>query len=128
MRLTGIIDYTMDNFLCIRGFAPMLELAQISRADENIQRDLIEEHRGEMEAFLEDGRFTFFPEVILGANLKGSERDSEKIDSLYEQIRMEQPMRVTTINNIKFTVKQSKVKKENNAQAYDVIKNICRCY
>ena len=45
MRLTGIIDYTMDNFLCIRGFAPMLELAQISRADENIQRDLIEEHR-----------------------------------------------------------------------------------
>lgn len=110
------------------GGAPMLELAQISRADENIQRDLIEEHRGEMEAFLEDGRFTFFPEVILGANLKGSERDSEKIDSLYEQIRMEQPMRVTTINNIKFTVKQSKVKKENNAQAYDVIKNICRCY
>lgn len=124
MRLTGIIDYTMDNFLCIRGFAPMLELAQISRADENIQRDLIEEHRGEMEAFLEDGRFTFFPEVILGANLKGSDRDSEKIDSLYEQIRMEQPMRGTTINNIKFTVKQSKVKKENNAQAYDVIENI----
>lgn len=59
MRLTGIIDYTMDNFLCIRGFASMLELSSISKADENIQRDLIEEHRGEMETFLPDGKFTF---------------------------------------------------------------------
>lgn len=124
MRLTGIIEYTMDNFLCIRVGAPMLELAQISRADENIQRDLIEEHLGEMEAFLEDGRFTFFPEVILGVNLKGSDHDSEEIDSLYKQNRMGEPMRGTTINSIKFTVKQSKVKKENNAQAYDVIENI----
>lgn len=40
MRLTGIIDDTMDNFLCVRGFAPMLELSEISKADENIQRDL----------------------------------------------------------------------------------------
>ena len=69
MRLTGIIDFTMDNFLCVRGFAPMLELSEISKADENIQRDLIEDHRGDMEAFLYDGKFTFFPEVILGANL-----------------------------------------------------------
>lgn len=44
MRLTGIIDYTMDNFLCVRGFASMLELAEVSKADENIQRDLITEH------------------------------------------------------------------------------------
>ena len=124
MRLTGIIDFTMDNFLCIRGFAPMLELALISKADESIQRDLIEEHRGEMEEFLEDGSFTFFPEVILGVNLKGEPCDSEKIDSLYEKVRSEQPMRKTTINNIKYTVKQSKVKKGNNTQAYDVIENI----
>lgn len=65
MRLTGVIDYTMDNFLCVRGFASMLELSEISKADENIQRDLIESHRGKMEAFLSDGKFIFFPEVIL---------------------------------------------------------------
>lgn len=52
MRLTGIIDYTMDNFLCVRGFASMLELSEISKPDEDIQRDLIDDHRGEMEAFL----------------------------------------------------------------------------
>ena len=34
MRLTGIIDYTMDNFLCVRGFASMLQLSEISKADE----------------------------------------------------------------------------------------------
>lgn len=30
MRLTGIIDFTMDNFLCIRGFATMFQLAKYS--------------------------------------------------------------------------------------------------
>jgi len=40
MRLTGIIDYAMDNFLCVRGFASMLELSEISKADEKIQRGL----------------------------------------------------------------------------------------
>lgn len=47
MRLKGIIDFTMENFLCIRGFATMLQLAKNSKADENIQRDLIEDHRGD---------------------------------------------------------------------------------
>lgn len=124
MRLTGIIDYTMDNFLCVRGFASMIELADISIADENIQRDLIEDHRGEMEAFLSDGRFTFFPEVILGANMKGSETDVEKIGILHEKIRTEQGLRTIAINNIKYSVKRNAVKKENNDLAFDVTQTI----
>lgn len=124
MRLTGVIDYTMDNFLCVRGFASMLELSEISKADENIQRDLIESHRGKMEAFLSDGKFIFFPEVILGANMYGSEADKEKIDILRETIRAEiKPIR-TTINNIKYIVKRNAVKKENNDLAYDVTQTI----
>lgn len=75
MRLTGIIDYTMDNFLCVRGFASMLELSEISKPDKDIQRDLIDDHRGEMEAFLSGGRFTFFPEVILGARMEFIQRN-----------------------------------------------------
>lgn len=124
MRLTGVIDYTMDNFLCVRGFASMLELSEISKADENIQRDLIESHRGKMEAFLSDGKFIFFPEVILGANMYGSEADKEKINILRETIRAEiKPIR-TTINNIKYIVKRNAVKKENNDLAYDVTQTI----
>lgn len=124
MRLTGIIDYTMDNFLCVRGFASMLELSQISKADDSIQRDLIESHRGEMEAFLSDGRFTFFPEVILGANMCGSEADKERIDILRKIIRAESKSLRTTINSIKYFIKRNAVKKENNGLAFDVTQTI----
>lgn len=124
MRLTGIIDYTMDNFLCVRGFASMLELSEISKPDENIQRDLIEGHRGEMEAFLSNGKFTFFPEVILGANMYGVKADKEKIDILRETIRAESKPIRTTINNIKYFVKRNAVKKENNDLAFDVTQTI----
>lgn len=124
MRLTGIIDYTMDNFLCVRGFASMLELSEISKPDENIQRDLIESHRGEMESFLSNGKFTFFPEVILGANMYGIESDKEKIDILRETVRAENKPIRTTINSIKYFVKRNAVKKENNDLAFDVTQTI----
>ncbi|MDE7423558.1 MAG: hypothetical protein K2N51_07685 [Lachnospiraceae bacterium] len=124
MRLTGIIDYTMDNFLCVRGFASMLELSEISKPDENIQRDLIDDHRGKMEAFLSDGRFTFFPEVILGANMYGTESDKDKINSLRETVRTENKPFRTTINNIKYIIKRNAVKKENNDLAFDVTQTI----
>ena len=124
MRLTGIIDYTMDNFLCVRGFASMLELSEISKPDKNIQRDLIEGHRGEMEAFLSDGKFTFFPEVILGVNMKGSENDIDKINCFREEIYAEKVLKKVTINNIKYTVKKHLVKKQNNNLAYDIIQTI----
>ena len=124
MRLTGIIDYTMDNFLCVRGFASMLELSEISKSDENIQRDLIDSHRGEMEAFLSSGKFTFFPEVILGANMYGIESDKEKIDILRETIHAENKSIRTTINNIKYVVKRNAIKKENNNLAFDVTQTI----
>lgn len=124
MRLTGIIDYTMDNFLCVRGFASMLELSEISKPDKNIQRDLIEGHKGEMEAFLSDGKFTFFPEVILGVNMKGSENDIDKINCFREDIYAEKVLKKMTINNIKYTVKKHLIKKENNNLAYDIIQTI----
>lgn len=124
MRLMGIIDFTMDNFLCVRGFAPMLELSDISKADENIQRDLIEDHRGDMEAFLSDGKFTFFPEVILGANMKGSNSDIDKINIFREEIRAEKGVKQTLINGIKYTIKRNARKKENNDLSYDITQTV----
>lgn len=124
MRLTGIIDYTMDNFLCVRGFASMLELSEISKPDKDIQRDLIDDHRGEMEAFLSGGRFTFFPEVILGANMCGTEMDKDKINTLRATVRAESKSLRTTINNIKYVIKRNAVKKENNDLAFDVTQTV----
>lgn len=124
MRLTGIIDYTMDNFLCVRGFASMLELSEVSKADVNIQRDLIKEHRGEMEQFLASGKFTFFPEVILCTNMGGTGRDREKIEHLREQVRTEKGMRKLSIDGIKYSIKKDAIKKENSDLAFDVIQTV----
>ena len=38
MRLKGILDFSLGNFLCLRGFAPMGVLQDISKPDDNIQR------------------------------------------------------------------------------------------
>lgn len=116
----GITDFTMGNFLCIRGFATMLQLAEISKADDNIQRDLIEDHRGGMEAFLSDENFTFFPEVILGTNMKGSDKDIEKVNILREKVHAEVGMREMVINGIKYSIKRNAVKKENTDLTYDI--------
>lgn len=124
MRLTGIIDYTMDNFLCIRGFASMLELSEVSKADVNIQRDLIKEHCGEMEQFLTSGKFTFFPEVILCTNMQGAERDRENIEYLREQVRAENGMKKRSINGIKYAIKKTAVRRENNDLAFDVTQTV----
>ncbi len=49
MRLTGVINRSMGNFFCLRGFTPIIDLASISESIENIQRDLMHDHAGEME-------------------------------------------------------------------------------
>lgn len=61
MRLTGVIDYSMGNFLCIRGFCPMIKLANISETIPEIQRDLLSEHAGEMDRFCRVVSLLFFP-------------------------------------------------------------------
>ena len=78
MTLEGVLDNSLGNFICLRGFAPLGDLNQISEPDESYQRDLIQKHRQEMINFLDDQRFLFFPEVVLGASL-GEGSDIEAI-------------------------------------------------
>jgi hypothetical protein len=47
--------------VCIRGFAKLGDLAQVSEADENYQRELIEEHEQEVLGFLRKRDTLFFP-------------------------------------------------------------------
>jgi len=102
MRLKGIIDFSMDNFLCVRGFAKMIDLANISEADDKIQRDLIEEHSGEMQEFLTKGQFTFFPEVILCTSMSPDNSENEKVSDFYSAIQAEQGKYRSNINKIKY--------------------------
>lgn len=65
----GVLESAFENFICLRGFATLGELADASEPDESYQRDLVPEHGKEMEAFLDHGEYLFFPEVVLATNL-----------------------------------------------------------
>jgi hypothetical protein len=69
IKLSGILDYSMGGFLCLRGFADYKILSKASKENNDIQRALIEEHKGEMAAFLNNGEYRFFPEVVLSVSL-----------------------------------------------------------
>jgi hypothetical protein len=69
MKLKGILDFSLGNFLCMRGYAPLGVLYDISESAASFQRDLLAEHKDEMVAFLSQGEFLFFPEIILCTTL-----------------------------------------------------------
>lgn len=87
MKLKGILDFSLGNFLCLRGFAPMGQLYDLSEPDPSIQRDLLKDHRAEMVEFLSQGEFLFFPEVILCATLCHDGETTESINKLFESVR-----------------------------------------
>jgi len=68
MKLTGILDNSLNGQLCLRGFANIKELASISEADYTYQRGLLD--RSDISDFLEKQTFLFFPEVILSYKIK----------------------------------------------------------
>ena len=77
MKLKGILDYSLGNFLCLRGFAPMGIIQDISEAPKDIQRVPKDQRLKEIGAYLSKGEFLFFPEVILCACLHDDDVTSE---------------------------------------------------
>lgn len=69
MILRGLMDRSLGGFVCIRGYAPMGDLARVSHADMDYQRDLITTQRETIVQFLRDKANLFFPEVILSCVL-----------------------------------------------------------
>jgi hypothetical protein len=70
MILRGILDRSLSSILCIRGFAPIKELARISKANYEYQRKLLDEQEAEIGTFLTTEKYLFFPEVILSYKVK----------------------------------------------------------
>ena len=68
MKLSGILDYSLNGQLCLRGFAKIKDLARISEADYSYQRGLRD--RSDISDFLENQTYLFFPEVILSYKIK----------------------------------------------------------
>lgn len=76
MILRGILDNSLNGQLCVRGFAPIKELARISEADYTYQRDPID--RNDILDFLETQTYLFFPEIILSYKIPHVLDDSDE--------------------------------------------------
>jgi hypothetical protein len=87
MMLRGVLDRSLDNFWCLRGFAPMGVLYDISEPDPSFQRDLIKLHEKEMLSFLRDAEYLFFPEVVLCATLCNEGETSESVERLFQTLQ-----------------------------------------
>lgn len=93
MRLKGILDFSLGNFLCLRGFAPMGVLQDISKPDENIQRVPQDDRLKEIGDFLKNGTFVFFPEVILCVSLHDQDDETDDVASLYASVHQGKPIK-----------------------------------
>lgn len=73
IKISGVVEQALGKFYCIRGYAPIKDLEKLSIKSDSFQRDLLNGHKGEMLSFLTAREGTFFPEVILSANLANTE-------------------------------------------------------
>jgi hypothetical protein len=69
MILRGLMDQSLGGFVCIRGYAPLGDLARVSHANLDYQRELIKTHRETVIRFLRNRKSLFFPELILSCPL-----------------------------------------------------------
>ncbi len=110
MILRGILDRSLGNMVCIRGFAKMGDLAEVSKADENYQRDLIKEHKKEVLDFLHKRESLFFPEVILSYGIDGLPLILEGFK--YSDKTKDKGLKITTKTS-KYQNKQDAMGKDN---------------
>ena len=115
VKLSGILEYSMGGFLCLRGFASFKLLSAISEPNPEVQRELIENHKGEMARFLSDGEYRFFPEVILSLNLTNGKNadDFETIEQFHANLQSGQTWN-RRIGAIQFNISQNMTKNELN--------------
>lgn len=69
MILRGLLERSLGGFVCVRGYAKLSDLAKISKPNDQYQRDLVKEHKEDIEAYLDARESVFFPEVILSYTL-----------------------------------------------------------
>ncbi len=110
MILQGVLDRSLDNFVCLRGYARLGDLYQISEPDPSYQRDLISHQQERMEKFLDDGEYLFFPEVILGTSLNNG-NNFESVNEFFNQFSVNKSAKYTFSHfklNYAVTSRQSK--------------------
>jgi len=113
MILSGILHSSLGGFTVIRGVAPLGELARCSEFNPEYQRNLIDTHKAEIERFLADRQYLFFPEVILSASLQfdfSAYRGKQPIDPISDIIHKGKGFR-SNINGLSVKVIKSRLPK-----------------
>lgn len=123
IKLSGILEYSMGGFLCLRGFASFKLLSAISEPNPEVQRELIEKHKGEMAHFLSNGEYRFFPEVILSLDLTDGTKDYDIIQAFHSELQSGKTWN-KYVGNIQFSISQNVTK--NILNQYDPLPRIER--
>ena len=104
MMFRGMLARTFNSILCLRGYASLIDIARLSEADESYQRPEDKTHSNEIAEFLDSGKYTFFPEVVLGASLESMGFEDRDVNSLYEAIDFGKGFSRTRIGKISASV------------------------
>lgn len=125
VKLSGILEYSMGGFLCLRGFASYKMLCAISKPNAEVQRGLIDEHKGDMARFLNTGEYKFFPEVILATNLTDGTKDFDTLELFHSSLQSGQTWN-KSIGSFQFNI--SRHLSKNILNQYDKLSRIERIY
>lgn len=109
IKLSGVLEYSMGGFLCLRGYASFKMLSGISEPNADVQRQLIASHKGEMARFLNDGEYRFFPEVILSLTLTDGKSLFDEVEQFHTTLRGGATWN-KNIGNINFSISQNETK------------------
>lgn len=66
IKVRGIMQKSLRGFITFRSFMKFIEIEQISQPDPSYQRDVIKNHKNDLEVFINQGENLFFPELVLG--------------------------------------------------------------
>lgn len=123
IKLSGILQYSMGGFLCLRGFASFKMLSAISEPNPEVQRELIEKHKGEMANFLNNGEYRFFPEIILSLSLTDGKKDYDVVREFHLKLQEGKTWN-KYVDDIQFSISQNVTK--NLLSKYDPLPRIER--
>lgn len=73
IKLEGIIYKIFDNYVVLRGFSKIKDLAKISHKPLSYQRATNSKHKKDILHFLSDGEYKYFPEITLACRINNYE-------------------------------------------------------
>lgn len=100
MIIRGILDRSLNGVVCIRGYARLEDLAQISKP-RDYQRNIDEVHKDEIVDFINKRQYLFFPEIVL----------SYSVDPEVDNIILSPFEKISIVKNPKASIAFSKTTK-----------------